>query len=48
MSAIKKAGYRGRVKVGDEVWKSLKTKVYESEKAEVDWDGYNEWLEERK
>jgi AMMECR1 domain-containing protein len=44
LSAIAKAGYRGRVKVGDEIWKSLKVKAYGSVKAEVDWEGYQAWM----
>jgi len=43
LSAIQKAGYRGRVKVGDDVWKSLKVRVYESQKTGVGYDEYVEW-----
>lgn len=43
LSAIQKAGYRGHVRVGDEVWKSLKVRVYQSEKAGCDWAGYVKW-----
>lgn len=44
MSAIQKAGWKGRVEVGDEVWRSLKVKVYGSEKAGAT---YAEWVEFR-
>lgn len=39
-SAIQKAGYRGKVEVGDKVWKSLKVKVYGSVKGKCTWDEY--------
>jgi hypothetical protein len=45
MSAIQKAGYRGEVKVGDAVWKSLKMQVYGSSKASAGWARYLEWKE---
>lgn len=44
-SAMAKAGYRGRVEVGDEVWRSLEVKVYGSVKAGT---GYSEYLTWRK
>lgn len=47
MSAIQKAGYRGRVEVGDEVWKSLKVGVYQSSKAKLDWAEFEAWRAER-
>lgn len=37
LSAIQKAGHRGRVRVGDELWKTLKVGVYESSKAKLSW-----------
>jgi AMMECR1 domain-containing protein len=43
LSAIQKAGYRGRVVVGDEVWRSLEVGVYESSKAKLDWAEYEAW-----
>jgi AMMECR1 domain-containing protein len=43
LSAIQKAGYRGRVVVGDEVWRSLEVGVYESSKAKLDWADYEAW-----
>jgi len=43
LSAIQKAGYRGRVVVGDEVWNSLEVGVYESSKAKLDWAEYEAW-----
>ena len=43
LSAINKAGYRGTVRVGDSTWKSLKVRVYESEKAQASWDEYVLW-----
>ncbi|KAK1925210.1 AMMECR1 domain-containing protein [Papiliotrema laurentii] len=45
LSAIQKAGWRGSVKVGDEVWRSLKVKVYSSQKAGVTWKEYLRWKE---
>ncbi|KAK4685558.1 hypothetical protein P7C73_g4588, partial [Tremellales sp. Uapishka_1] len=42
MSAIKKAGYSGQVRVGDAVWNSLSVKVYGSVKASAT---YKDWLE---
>ena len=45
-SAISKAGYRGTVRVGDDLWKSLKVRVYESEKAMITWEGYKRFREE--
>jgi AMMECR1 domain-containing protein len=43
LSAIQKAGYRGRVVVGDEVWRSLEVGVYESSKAKLDWAEFEAW-----
>jgi AMMECR1 domain-containing protein len=43
LSAIQKAGYRGRVVVGDEVWRSLEVGIYESSKAKLDWAEYEAW-----
>jgi len=43
LSAIQKAGYRGRVKVGDSVWTSLSVKVYESSKTGIGYQDYVEW-----
>lgn len=43
LSAIQKAGYNRPVKVGDEVWRSIKTRVYESSKAGCTWDEYVAW-----
>lgn len=43
LSAIQKAGYRGRVRVGDGVWNSLRVRVYESQKVGVDYHEYLEW-----
>jgi uncharacterized protein (TIGR00296 family) len=37
LSAIQKAGHRGTVVVGDDVWKSLEVGVYESSKAKLSW-----------
>lgn len=42
LSAIQKAGYRGKVEVGDQVWKSLKVRVYGSVKASCSYKGYKE------
>ncbi|WRT67520.1 uncharacterized protein IL334_004492 [Kwoniella shivajii] len=47
LSAIQKAGYKGEVKVGDDVWESLSVKVYESEKATATWEEYQRWVEGR-
>ncbi|KAK8869464.1 hypothetical protein IAR55_000028 [Kwoniella newhampshirensis] len=47
LSAVQKAGYRGKVRVGDEFWKSLKVKVYGSEKSSTDWDDFVNWKEAR-
>lgn len=43
LSAIQKAGYRGRVKVGDEIWESLKVKRYGSVKASAEYAEYEAW-----
>jgi AMMECR1 domain-containing protein len=43
LSAIQKAGYRGRVEVGDKVWKSLEMRVYGSVKAGATWAQYLAW-----
>jgi uncharacterized protein (TIGR00296 family) len=43
LSAIQKAGYRGRVTVGDDVWKSLEVGVYESSKSKLDWGEFESW-----
>ena len=43
LSAIQKAGYRGTVRVGDEVWRSLKVRVYCSEKVGATWEEYVAW-----
>lgn len=43
LSAISKAGYKGKVKVGDRVWKRLHVKIYGSVKAEASWQDYVEW-----
>ncbi|WVF71815.1 hypothetical protein IAT40_006623 [Kwoniella sp. CBS 6097] len=50
LSAIAKAGYKGRVDLHDEddpVWSSLRVKVYESQKATADWAEYLCWKESR-
>jgi hypothetical protein len=46
LSAIQKAGYRGTVRVGDEVWRSLKVRVYCSDKVGATWDEYVAWKAE--
>lgn len=43
LSAIKKAGYRGKVEVGDKVWESLDVRVYGSVKAGAGWDEFLAW-----
>jgi len=43
LSAIQKSGYRGRVTVGDEVWRSLTVGVYQSSKSKLDWGEYEAW-----
>ncbi|KAI9638689.1 AMMECR1 domain-containing protein [Dioszegia hungarica] len=49
LSAIKKAGYRGRVEPRDEdeVWRSLEVQVYESEKSGAGWGEYWDWKKGR-
>ncbi|WVR05505.1 hypothetical protein IAU60_002523 [Kwoniella sp. DSM 27419] len=47
LSAIAKAGYRGRVTVGDALWDTIETQVYESVKAGVTWDEYLAWKRAR-
>ncbi|EIW66416.1 hypothetical protein TREMEDRAFT_41027 [Tremella mesenterica DSM 1558] len=48
LSAIQKAGWRGKVRVGDDVWNSLQVQVYESVKAKCTWEEYVEYVEARK
>ncbi|WVN86345.1 uncharacterized protein L203_101508 [Cryptococcus depauperatus CBS 7841] len=48
LSAISKAGFRGKVVVGDKVWQSLKVKIYGSVKEPVTWQDYVEWKEMRR
>ncbi|OXC68978.1 hypothetical protein AYX13_02589 [Cryptococcus neoformans] len=43
LSAISKAGYKGKVKVGDRMWKRLHVKIYGSVKVEASWQDYVEW-----
>ncbi|BEI81635.1 hypothetical protein CcaverHIS002_0207950 [Cutaneotrichosporon cavernicola] len=43
LSLIQKAGWRGRVTVGDKVWNSISTKVYGSVKVAVTYDDYVAW-----
>ncbi|KAL7421076.1 hypothetical protein Q5752_003960 [Cryptotrichosporon argae] len=45
MSLIRKAGYRGKVRVGDAVWETIRAKTYESVKAAIDYKGYKAWKE---
>ena len=47
LSAIQKAGYRGKVVVGDFIWKSLDVKVYTSQKIGVTYAEYAKWTEDR-
>ncbi|GMK54119.1 hypothetical protein CspeluHIS016_0107050 [Cutaneotrichosporon spelunceum] len=42
-SLIQKAGWRGRVSVGDKVWNSISMKVYGSVKVAVTYDDYVAW-----
>lgn len=42
-SLIAKAGYRGKVQVGDKVWESIQMKVYGSVKASASYDEYLAW-----
>lgn len=42
-SLIQKAGYRGKVEVGDAVWDSIQMKVYGSVKAGATYQEYEEW-----
>ena len=42
ISAIRKAGWHGRVSVGDEVWGSLRVRRYGSDKAGC---GYRDWVD---
>lgn len=43
LSAISKAGYRGRVEVGDDIWQSLQVKRYGSEKGGANYQVYKDW-----
>jgi len=43
LSAIQKAGWAGRVEVGDAVWRSLRVKVYGSVKAGTGYRAYIGW-----
>ncbi len=45
-SLMRKAGYRGKVEEGDEVWKGMEVLRYRSEKCERSWREYVEWKEE--
>lgn len=48
LSLIRKSGYKGYVREGDEIWRDLKVKTYRSEKVVVDWEEYVRWKESRK
>lgn len=43
LSLMHKAGYRGHVDVGDDVWNSISMKVYGSVKAKVTYQEYLDW-----
>lgn len=43
LSLIHKAGYRGHVDVGDDVWSSISMKVYGSVKSKATFDEYATW-----
>ncbi|ORY22589.1 AMMECR1 domain-containing protein [Naematelia encephala] len=45
ISAIHKAGYRGKVVVGDDIWNSLKVKVYGSVKAGCTYSEYTRFIQ---
>jgi AMMECR1 domain-containing protein len=42
-SLVRKAGYRGKVEEGDEVWNGMQVKVYESCKGKKSWGEFVEW-----
>jgi uncharacterized protein (TIGR00296 family) len=46
-SLIHKAGYRGAVSPGDDVWSSIAMKVYGSVKANASWEDYVVWAHDR-
>lgn len=43
LSLIHKAGYRGHVEVGDDLWQSISMKVYGSVKAKATYEEYLDW-----
>ena len=47
-SLCKKAGYRGVVDQGGEVWNGIELKTYTSEKCERDWKDYRAWKEAKR
>lgn len=47
-SLIRKAGFRGKVERGDEVWRGIELQVYESEKCKRNWAQYLRWKKERR
>jgi AMMECR1 domain-containing protein len=49
LSLIRKAGYRGKVKVGDEedeIWGGIRLQTYESRKVKRNWAQYERWKAE--
>lgn len=48
LSLIRKAGYRGRVTVGDALWRGIEMKVYESRKGKKHWGQYVQWKQSQK
>ena len=46
-SLIRKAGYRGKVNPGDDLWRSIQLQVYESVKTKKNWAQYQKWKASR-
>lgn len=44
---MRKAGYRGDVQVGGELWRGIEMRVYRSEKCTREWGDYVEWRNAR-
>jgi AMMECR1 domain-containing protein len=46
-SLVRKAGWRGEVQVGGELWRGIEMRTYRSEKCKRDWGDYVAWKGEK-